>query len=98
VRQFLLGVVTTLAVLAGVAAWIWYQRPDLLPEGVQVNNPQSPIYAPVVYRWKDAEGRTQITDQPPAGRPYETVRIDPATNVVPDTLPTARDVPGERNH
>ncbi len=93
--KFLAGMLFALALVAGVAAWLWYQRPDLLPEGLQQQNPQSPNYAPAVYRWKDAQGRTQVSDAPPAGRAYETVRIDPNTNTVPDTLPSARDARDE---
>jgi hypothetical protein len=91
-KQFLAGMVFALALVAGAAAWIWYQQPELLPAGLQVQNPNSPKFAPAVYRWKDAQGRTQVSDEPPAGRPYETVRVDINTNVVPDTLPTERDV------
>ncbi len=70
--------------LAGGAAWVWYQAPEYLPPVLRVKNPQSIDYAPTVYRWKDDQGRTQLTDAPPAdGRPYEPVVIDPKTNVVP---------------
>lgn len=82
-RSFLLGSLFTLALLAGAAAWLWYRAPEHLPRELRQRNPHSPDYAPAVYRWKDDHGRTQLTDTPPADRPYETVRIDPATNVVP---------------
>jgi hypothetical protein len=37
-----------------------------------------------LYRWKNASGQWQITDQPPAaGIAYETVQYDRNTNVVP---------------
>jgi hypothetical protein len=91
-RQFLAGMLAALLLMGAVAAWVWHQRPDLLPEGVQQQNPNSPRYAPAVYRWKDAQGRTQISDSPPPDRPYETVRIDPETNAVPDTLPRESDI------
>lgn len=94
-RQFLLGAAVAIICVASAAAWVWFQRPDLLPESVQQQNVNSPKYAPAVYRWKDAQGRTQIGDVPPIDHPYETVRIDPNTNVVPDTLPTARDTRDE---
>jgi len=91
-RSFLTGMLVTIALLAGAAAWVWYRAPQHLPLELRRDNPNSRDYAPKVYRWKDEAGRTQLTDQPPAGRPYETVRIDPDTNVVPDTLPTERDL------
>lgn len=86
-RQFLLGAVLTLAVLAGAAAWLWYYAPEHLPREWRRDNPRSRDYAPVVYRWRDADGVTQLTDTPPPDRPYETLRIDPDTNIVPTTLP-----------
>jgi hypothetical protein len=87
VRGFLLGLIAALALLAGVAAWLWYRAPQHLPLELRRDNPHSADYAPTVYRWKDDAGRTQLTDQPPPDRPFEAVRIDPATNTVPDTLP-----------
>jgi hypothetical protein len=79
------GLLLLAALLAGAAAWVWYRAPEYLPEDLRRQNPQSPDYAPVVYRWKDDQGRTQITDLPPSdGRRYEAVRIDPNTNVVPE--------------
>jgi|CXWL01.1.fsa_nt_gi hypothetical protein len=38
---------------------------------------------PPLYKWKDAKGVWNVTDQPPKGRDYETVRVNPDTNVVP---------------
>jgi hypothetical protein len=90
--RFFTGLLVGLLLIAAAAAYVWYQRPDLLPEGKRAKNPQSTDYAPAIYRWKDERGRTQISDTPPKGRAYETVRIDPNTNVVPDTLPRERDV------
>jgi hypothetical protein len=70
--------------LGAASAWIWYRAPEQLPPQLRSRNPQSTDYAPTVYRWKDDQGRTQITDVPPTdGRPYEPVVINPRTNVVP---------------
>jgi hypothetical protein len=91
-RSFLLGLLVAIALLAAAAAWVWYRAPEHLPLELRRDNPHSPDYAPVIYRWKDAAGRTQLTDTPPADRPYESVRVDPATNAVPDTLPRESDV------
>ena len=38
-------------------------------------------------RPRDASGQWQITDRPPADRPYEEVRVDPRQKIRP---PTAR--------
>ena len=86
-RQFFLGAVALLVALGAAAAWVWFQRPDLLPLEWRRENPHSRDYSPQVYRWRDDAGVTQITDTPPKNRPYETVRIDPDTNIVPSTLP-----------
>lgn len=86
-RSMLLGALIAVALIAGAAAWVWYRAPEHLPAEWRRENPNSPDYAPAVYRWKDDQGRTQITDEPPKDRAYETVRVDPQQNVVPDTLP-----------
>ncbi|HET6602838.1 MAG TPA: DUF4124 domain-containing protein [Xanthomonadaceae bacterium] len=85
--------------LAAAAAWLWFEEPDSLPpwarpqraapEGSASDPATAPPAGPArpVYRWRDDAGVLQITDRPPQGRPYETVRIDPETNVVPSILP-----------
>lgn len=91
-RGFLTGLLVATVLIGGAAAWVWYRAPEYLPLEWRRNNPNSRDYAPILYRWKDAAGRTQLTDTPPADRPYEAVRVDPDTNVVPDTLPRERDL------
>lgn len=86
-RQFLLGVACVLALAGAAAAYVWYYEAEALPREWRQENPRSREYAPPVYRWRDAAGVLQLTDTPPTDRPYETVRIDPDTNIVPDTLP-----------
>jgi hypothetical protein len=82
-RNFLLGVATTLLLLAAAAAYVWHYESARLPAEWRRANPNSIEYRPVLYRWKDAAGVVQVTDRPPPDRPYETLRIDPATNVAP---------------
>jgi hypothetical protein len=89
-KGLLAGIALTLVLLAGAAAWVWHYSPESLPAEWRRDNPHSRDYAPVIYRWKDAEGVVQLTDRPPADRPYETVRIDPDRNVVPGTPATPR--------
>ncbi|MEZ5465541.1 MAG: DUF4124 domain-containing protein [Lysobacteraceae bacterium] len=47
------------------------------------DDPASPDYAPAVYRWKDARGVVHLTDKPPEGQAYETVRVRHDANIVP---------------
>ena len=74
-----------LLVLAlAAAAWAWWRfAPETLPAFARHAAPAAPGANPPLYKWRDAQGRWQVTDRPPADRPYETVVVDPATNVVP---------------
>lgn len=81
---WLLGLVAILA-LSGWA-W-WYYAPDSLPEPLRKQLPVSKNANPVLYKWRDAQGRWQVTDQAPTDRPYETVLVDPNTNVLPSGVP-----------
>jgi hypothetical protein len=54
-----------------------------MPGWIARKVPGSPSLGPPLYKWRDANGRLQVTGTPPADRPYETVRYDPNTNVVP---------------
>jgi len=67
---------------AAVVAW-WYFAPGSMPSWAARVAPASPSLGPPLYKWRDANGRLHVTDRPPADRPYETVRYDPNTNVVP---------------
>ncbi|HVV97136.1 MAG TPA: DUF4124 domain-containing protein [Vicinamibacterales bacterium] len=69
--------------IAGAGALVWRFRPDWLPDLVAKRLPASPVEAPPLYKWRDARGRLNVTSTPPADRPYEVVRYDPKTNVVP---------------
>lgn len=46
-------------------------------------NPATRDPNPPLYKWKDAKGSWNVTDRPPPDRAYETVRVNPDTNVVP---------------
>lgn len=39
---------------------------------------------PVLYRWRDANGVLQITAQPPTGRKYEKVDLQPRAGIEVD--------------
>jgi hypothetical protein len=72
-----------IAVIAVAGGVVWRFRPDWLPDLVTKRVPASPGEAPPLYKWRDAKGRLNVTSTPPADRPYEVVRYDPKTNVVP---------------
>lgn len=36
---------------------------------------------PVLYRWRDADGTLQVTQQPPRGRRYERVDVQPRDGI-----------------
>ncbi len=82
-----------LALLAGAWAW-WYYAPQSLPPAVRERlsvSRESAAHNPVLYKWKDAEGRWNVTDRPPEGRAYEEVRVDPDVNVLPAGVPPELD-------
>lgn len=78
-----------------VSGWAWwYYAPATLPDPVRAYLPTSavaPAHNPVLYKWKDAQGRWNVTDTPPVGREYESVRVDPDTNVLPAGVPPEAD-------
>jgi hypothetical protein len=80
-----------LLVLAAAATWAWWRwAPQSLPGFAQRHLPASPSARPdnpPLYKWRDASGQWHVTDTPPSDRPYETVVVDPNTNVLPSLLP-----------
>jgi len=75
-----------LALLALAAAAWWYYAPQSLPAALRQAAPASPnarSATPTLYKWRDARGRLNVTDEPPKDRAYEAVQYDPNTNVVP---------------
>ena len=38
----------------------------------------------MLYRWRDAAGNLQVTDQPPEGRKYERISRDPPEGISVD--------------
>jgi hypothetical protein len=87
------SVLIVLLLLIGAAAAWWYFAPETLPDAVKPRLPRAIDPNPPLYKWKDAHGQWHITDQPPPDRPYEEVRIDPRTNVVPTVVPGRTEAP-----
>ena len=69
-----------LAVVSAVAAWWWFttEMPKRERERAVAAEAaeQQAAQANSLYRWRDADGNLQVTDQPPQGVKYE--RIDRA--------------------
>lgn len=83
-----------LLIALAALAW-WYFWPQTLPAGWREALPvveSSPAHNPSLYKWKDARGQWQVSDQPPPpGVAYEEVRVDPDTNVLPAGVPPEQD-------
>lgn len=76
-------VLVAVGLLAAAAIAWWRFAPGTLPAFAQRAVPRPASANPPLYKWRDAQGRWQVTDAPPAGRAYQTIVVDPATNVVP---------------
>ena len=92
-RGFGFGRTLLLLALIAAALWAWWTyAPESVPGVVRERLPvAAPAPAPLLYKWKDDQGRWNVTDQPPAGRLYEVVRVDPDTNVLPAGVPPEQD-------
>jgi hypothetical protein len=73
-----------LLVLAG-AWWLaghpGYESSEQRAARAEVHAQAAEAAKPKLYRWRDANGVTQITDQPPKGRKYTVVDMDKHENV-----------------
>ena len=67
------------------AGYYLYQHPELLSRARELPQQTGLIQnSTEVYKWQDANGNWQITDEPPAdGIPYEKLKYDHDTNVMP---------------
>ncbi|MDZ7663507.1 DUF4124 domain-containing protein [Thiohalophilus sp.] len=73
-----------LGLLLGAGLYL-YTEPDLQRQArQQLDKLTGADQSHRLYRWQDAEGQWQVTDQPPpVGTAYETLQYDPDTNVIP---------------
>jgi hypothetical protein len=82
VRQLVLLVA---AVLLGVAAWWWFTSEAPRREREREVAARAAMAeverASSLYRWRDANGNLQITDEPPKGRKYERISRDPVDGI-----------------
>lgn len=83
------GRILLLVVLIASGLYLWRTlAPETVPPALapllEVPGPvAAPARDPLLYKWRDDKGQWNITDQPPADRPYEAVKVDPNTNVLP---------------
>lgn len=68
----------------GLAAWWWTTRDTRATERIERERraeAAAEAARPVLYRWRDADGVLQVTEQPPsgrnAGRPFERMEREP---------------------
>ena len=85
-RVVLWVVLLILAALGG-ALFYGYTTPQAIPSWARSWLPSQAEQTRSLYRWRDDQGRMQITDQPPKGRPYEEVRYRADANVMPGAAP-----------
>lgn len=80
------------AILAGLllggAAYWWLARdaPDQNPDQAgraraESAAAQAEAARPVLYRWRDDAGRLQVTQEPPKGRRYERIDVQPRDGI-----------------
>jgi hypothetical protein len=80
----LLGWVVLLLLIVGAAAVYFKLNPEDLPGWASRTAIGKDLQTTTVYKWKDASGAWQVTDQPPAaGIDYEVQSYVRDTNVLP---------------
>jgi hypothetical protein len=68
----------------GVGLWWWSTREERERERVEAERQAAAAAEaarPVLYRWRDAQGRLQVTTEPPKGRRYEKVDLEPRDGI-----------------
>ena len=78
-----LWAITLLAALGGAGAY-FYLYPESLPEWAAKTSVGRDLQTTTVYKWQDASGARQVSDQPPpAGTEYEVEKYTRDINVLP---------------
>lgn len=74
-----------LAVALTAAAWWWFSSEMPKRERERARAAEVAMaeaeQASSLYRWRDANGVLQVTDQPPRGRKYERIGRDPQDGI-----------------
>ena len=82
-----LAIVVGIAAGGGIAWWLARESPEAR-QHTQARARQAAAQAqdarPSLYRWRDAAGQLQITQEPPAGRKYERISRTPRDGIEVD--------------
>ena len=74
-----------LAIASAAAAWWWYTSEMPRRERERAAAAQAAMVqaerANSLYRWRDADGHLQITQEPPKGRKYERISRTPHNGI-----------------
>ena len=74
-----------LAIASAAAAWWWYTSEMPRRERERAAAAQAAMVqaerANSLYRWRDADGHLQITQEPPKGRKYERISRTPQDGI-----------------
>ncbi|MDX5299880.1 MAG: DUF4124 domain-containing protein [Gammaproteobacteria bacterium] len=93
--KWILRLAIPAALVAALAAPFFLNAPNGKPvmklpafeDLVPIPGTPSPGDLQLVYKWRDAQGQVHYSDQPPADTPWETLTVDPGTNVIPAVKP-----------
>ena len=74
-----------LVIIVAAASVYYYFNPQIAQQLPQPIRDTLPVTGETTaYKWRDAQGRWQITGSPPeSGIPYETITVTHDTNVMP---------------
>ena len=77
-----------LAIASAAAAWWWFTSEMPRRERERAAAAQAAMVqaerANSLYRWRDADGHLQITQEPPKGRKYERISREPQDGIQVD--------------
>ncbi|QSX79678.1 DUF4124 domain-containing protein [Agrilutibacter solisilvae] len=79
-----LSVALLLGAGLGVGGWWWSTREERELERIEQERQAAAAAEaarPVLYRWRDAQGHLQVSAQPPKGRKYERVDMEPRAGI-----------------
>lgn len=85
-----LGWAIVFGLAAGIAVAWWFSREPPEAESARRERAEQAAAAnaedarPVLYRWTDAAGRPQVTQQPPKDRKYEKIDVQPREGIEVD--------------